>query len=45
VSNVLKQNEILITLPHIPVYIAEIALQDQRGALDCVNRVFEMMKQ
>jgi hypothetical protein len=45
VSNVSKQNEILVTLPHILVYIAEIALQDQQGALGCVNQVLEMMKQ
>jgi hypothetical protein len=45
VSNVSMQNEILVTLSHVPVYIAENAPRDQQGALGSVNQVLEIMKQ
>jgi hypothetical protein len=43
VSNVSKQNEILVTLSHVHVYIVEIAPQDQQGDLGSVNQVLEII--
>jgi hypothetical protein len=45
VFNVSKQNEILVTLSHVNVYIAKNTPRDQHGALGSVNRVLEIVKQ